>query len=144
MTLPKGLDTLVLFINGHSDISALFSVIRVFSAKYQHLILNYFPLTIPVLQPSACHSNSVIYKEALLTHYLPTSKEKRTFTIHCSAFSLPRYILVLQTQKQLIDLRVSKSHRQRNKSIMGSTWLCQISLTDFEARDSNWLALFMH
>ena len=51
-----GLDTSVLFINEHADIPALSLVIRMFSAKHQHWSLSHFPLTVPVLQFSACPS----------------------------------------------------------------------------------------
>lgn len=95
---PGGLDTLMVLINGHSDIPALFPVIRMFSAKHQHLGLNHFPLTVPVLQPSARHAKSVIYKEPLPSPSLHASKGERSFIIHCDASSLPRYILLLQTR----------------------------------------------
>ena len=119
-------------------------LIRMFSTKHQPLVLNHFPFTVPVFQPSTCHSKSVISKEPLPYPSLRTSEGERAFIIHCDASSLPRCILLLQTQNSSLASWGSNSHRRKNKFIMGCTWLCQISLTDFEARARNWLALFVH
>lgn len=86
----------------------LSSVMRMFSVKHQHLILNHCPLTISVLQPSACHSKSVICEElwrTLPSLSLPTSKGERAFIIHYHASSWPRCILLLQTQNSSLACR---------------------------------------
>lgn len=128
MTLPRGFRYLGVFISEYVDIPALFPVIKMFSAKHQHLILNHFTLTTLVLQAFACPSKSFIYEETLPSPFLPA--KGRGHLLFIAMLSLCQSIFFCLNSKQLIDLQRSKSHGWRNKFIMGSTWLCQVSLTD--------------
>lgn len=143
MSLPRRFRYLDVFINVYTDIHAIFPVIKMLSEKHQHLILNNFPLTIPVLQPFACHSKPFLCGKALPSLSLPTNKGERTFIIHCNTLSLPRYILLLQTQNSSLTCWDPKA-TGGGTSLLWKAHDCQISLTDFEGRASNWLALFVH
>lgn len=123
MSLPRRFRYLDVFINEYTDIHALFPVIKMFSAKHQHWILNHFPLT--------CHSKSFIYGKALPSLSFPTNKGERTFIIHCNTFSLPSYILLLQTQNSSLTCWDPKA-TGRGTSLLWKSHDCQISLTDLK------------
>lgn len=73
MCLPRRFRYLDVFINVYTDIHAIFPVIKMLSEKHQHSTLNNFPLTIPVLQPFACHSKPFLYGKLFLpSPFLPT------------------------------------------------------------------------